>query len=213
VGAGGFAREVHDVVEAINDAESSSSDRFEFLGFIDNANDHPELILDRGPLLGDDEALAGLPAGAQYVIAIGNGGIRRAIDERATALGLTAAILVHPSATMSAHRVELGPGSIICSHVSLTTAIRLGRHVHLNLNVTVGHDTVVGDYVTINPGASISGNVLLEDEVTIGTGAVIIQGKSVGARSMIGAGASVVRSIPADVTAVGIPAKVLGPRL
>ena len=55
--------------------------------------------------------------------------------------------------------------------------------------------------------------VVLEDEVTIGTGAAIIQGVTVGAGSMIGAGAGVVRNVPPGVTAVGTPAKSIGPRL
>jgi acetyltransferase-like isoleucine patch superfamily enzyme len=53
----------------------------------------------------------------------------------------------------------------------------------------------------------------LDDEVTIGTGASVIQGMSVGAGSIVGAGASVVRRIPSGVTAVGIPAKPIGPRI
>jgi sugar O-acyltransferase (sialic acid O-acetyltransferase NeuD family) len=213
VGAGGFGREVHDIVEAINDAAPGSVRLFDFLGFIDNHVDRLELISDRGPLLGGDAALAELPPDTRYVIAIGDGRVRRAIDQRATGLGLSAATLVHPAATMGRHRIDLGPGSIICSHVSLTTDIRLGRHVHVNLNATIGHDVVVGAYVTINPGATISGAVSLEDEVTIGTGAAVIQGMTVGAGSMIGAGAAVVRDIPPGVTAIGIPAKAVGPRL
>ena len=213
IGAGGFGREVHDVVEAINENASAATTKFDFLGFIDSHPQNLELLADRGALLGGDEALATLPHGTRYVIAIGDGRIRRAIDEEARALGLVPAILIHPEATMGRHHMEIGPGSIICSHVSLTTNIRLGRHVHLNLNVTVGHDTLLGDYVTINPGATISGNVVLEDEVMIGTGASVIQGKTVGYGSVIGAGSAVIRNIPAGVTAVGIPAKAIGARL
>lgn len=211
IGAGGFAREVHDVVESINDVAGTPV--WDVLGFIDNHVDDPELIAERGvPHLGGDEVLATLPAGTRYVIGIGNGAVRRSIDARATALGLEAAVLVHPTAWIGKHRVTLGPGSVVCAHVSITTNVRLGRHVHLNLNSTVGHEARLDDYVTVNPGATISGNVVLETEVMIGTGASVIQGKSVGAGSVIGAGAAVVRDIPAGVTAIGIPAKAIGPR-
>jgi len=212
LGAGGFGREVHDVVEAMNDAAAISNDQtFDFLGFIDNQLADAGLLEERGaPLLGGDDVLDTLPAGTHYVIAIGDGRVRRALDEKATAIGLKAATLVHPAATVGKHLVVLGPGTIICSHVSITTNVRLGRHVHLNLNVTVGHEAVLGDYVTVNPGANISGNVILEDEVMIGTGAALIPGVTVGAGSVIGAGACVVRSIPSGVTAVGMPAKPIG---
>lgn len=209
VGAGGFGREAHDVIEAINEAAGAEVWRFQ--GFIDDAVHHPELLASRGPILGGTDALATLPPTVRYVIGIGNGRVRRAIDAKATALGMEAAVLVHPAATMGRHGIELAPGTIVCSHVSLTTGIQLGRHVHLNLNVTVGHDAVLEDYATVNPGATISGNVVIGTEAMIGTNAAIIQGMTVGARSVIGAAAGVVRPIPADVVAVGIPAKAIGP--
>jgi len=215
LGAGGFGREVHDVVEAINEtAAASGAPTIDFLGFIDNHVPDPALLLERGTVyLGGDEILDDLPRSTRYVIAIGDGRVRRALDERATELGLEPAVLVHPSAVLGKHLITLGPGTIVCAHVSMTTNIRVGRHGHINLNVTIGHEATLGDYVTINPGATISGNVVLEDEVMIGTGAAVIQGKSVGAGSVIGAGASVVRDVPGGVTAVGVPAKVLGVRI
>ncbi len=209
LGAGGFGREVHDVIESINDAQGD--DVWELLGFVDNHVENPELLRERGaPLLGGDEVLATLPKGTRFVIAIGDGRIRRALDEKATALGLMSAVLVHPTAWIGRHLVTLAPGAIVCAHVSITTNAQIGRHSHINLNSTVGHDARLRDYVTVNPGATLSGNVTLEDEVTIGTGASVIPGITIGAASVIGAGAAVVRDIPPGVTAVGIPAKVLG---
>jgi hypothetical protein len=89
----------------------------------------------------------------------------------------------------------------------LTTNINLGRHVHLNVGVCVGHDAVLADFATVNPGATISGNVKLETQCTIGTGASVLQGVTIGRGSIIGAGAAVVRDIPPGVTAVGVPAR------
>ncbi len=31
--------------------------------------------------------------------------------------------------------------------------------MHLNLNATVGHDTIFGDFVSVNPLASVSGEL------------------------------------------------------
>ena len=46
----------------------------------------------------------------------------------------------------------------------------------------------------------------------MGTGASIIQGVQIGEWSIIGAGAAVIRDIPANRTAVGVPARILEPR-
>jgi sugar O-acyltransferase (sialic acid O-acetyltransferase NeuD family) len=211
VGAGGFGREAHDVWEATQTRRTAGElADVPFIGFLDDVKPDSRLVEPRGSWLGTVSALEGLPVDVRYLIAVGNGGVRRQIDEWARSIGRVAAEpLIHPDATVGHRGVLIGPGSVVCAGVRVTTDVRLGRHVHLNLNVTVGHDVAVGDYVTINPGAAISGNVTLGNEVTVGTGAAIIQGVTVGAESVIGAGAAVIRDVPPRVTAVGVPAKPL----
>jgi sugar O-acyltransferase (sialic acid O-acetyltransferase NeuD family) len=212
VGAGGFGREVLDVVEAINEHYSTTGFApWDVLGFVDDGSPDQELIDDRGvPFLGPVEKLAAMPPETQYVIGIGSGPVRRRIDESASESGRTAATLVHPTTVIGRHRITIGAGSVICANVAITTNVALGRHVHLNLGVTVGHDAVLGDYVTANPNVSISGGVTLEDEVNMGTGSIVIPGRRIGARTIIGAGATVVGDLPCDVTAVGVPARPRG---
>lgn len=201
VGAGGFGREVLDVIEAAQRAGAP----WEFVGFVDDGSPDLELLAARGaPLLAgfDDPALGD----AGFVLGIGDPAIKRKVDGVASGYGLAPVSLVHPSATFGAG-VEIGPGAVVCSQVAVTTNVRVGRHVQLNLGVTVGHDCVIGDYVSAFPNVSISGSVNLGEGVTIGTGAVIIQGVTVGAGTTIGAGAVVTRDLPPDVVAVGAPAK------
>jgi sugar O-acyltransferase (sialic acid O-acetyltransferase NeuD family) len=206
VGAGGFGREVLDVVEAINAAGTAPA--FELVGVVADGESDLELLTDYGvPFLGPVDRMAALAGDVRYVIGIGVGPARRRIDQWATELGRSPATLVHPAAVVGRHRVSLGPGSVLCAGSAVTTNVRLGRHVHLNLGVTVGHDAVLGDYVTANPNASISGRTVLEDEVTLGTGAVVIERRRIGARTVVGAGAAVVRDLEADVIAVGVPAR------
>lgn len=201
VGAGGFGRETRDVIDAM--AESGCP--VEFIGYLDDG--HPELaLLDGAPILGGVDALANLAVNVQYVIGIGIGSVRRRIDEKASGTSREAAVLIHPSAVLGKRSVVLAPGVIVCANASLTTNILVGRHTHINLNSTVGHDAVLGQYVTVNPGATVSGGVVLEDEVNVGTGASVIQGRRVGARTVLGAGAAVVKDLPPDVVAVGVPA-------
>jgi sugar O-acyltransferase (sialic acid O-acetyltransferase NeuD family) len=206
VGAGGFGREVADVVDAINAADGAA---WEFLGYVDDGVIDPTLLERRGDRLLGTSAALHEHRGASFAVGVGDPKARRLLDARAREAGLEPATLIHPSATLG-RDVVIGDGSVICAHVSLTTHIVLGRHTHLNLNCTVGHDVVMGDFVTVNPGATISGNVTLADDVTIGTNAAVIQGISVGAGSTVGAGAAVVRDVAPGTTVVGVPAKPLG---
>ncbi len=208
VGCGGFGREVHDVVDALNavDAEASPWD---LLGYLDDGPGATDLALvaRRGTaVLGGLDWCPVAPAGTHYVIGIGSGSTRRRIDERLQASRLVAAVLVHPAATVGAD-VRLGAGTVVCAGARLTTNIETGRHVQVNLNATVGHDCELGDYVTVNPLTAISGSVRLADEVMMGTHSAILQGLTMGPRSIAGAGACVVRDVPADTVVKGVPAR------
>jgi sugar O-acyltransferase (sialic acid O-acetyltransferase NeuD family) len=200
VGAGGHGREMLDVVRAIN----SSNPTFEILGFVDDGHPDPSL-LERleAPFLGPTSELEKL--GAAYVIGVGMPQPRKRIDRQLSALGLEPAVLIHPMASIGAD-VELGPGTVVCAHASITTHVRTGRHVHLNLGARVAHDSVVEDYGTLLPNATVSGDVSLREGVMLGTNSSVIQGLTVGAWTVVGAGAVVIRDLPGGVAAVGVPA-------
>jgi sugar O-acyltransferase (sialic acid O-acetyltransferase NeuD family) len=205
IGAGGFARELLWLFEEINaDARS-----WNVLGFVDN---DPALKATEPcgvPVLGDDEWLiAHAPKSAKLICGTGSPRVRRKVADKFAVAGFEFATVVHPTARMSKF-VELGAGTIVTAGDILTTQIRIGAHCLLNLDCTIGHDCTLGDYCVVSPGAHISGAVTLGKGVEIGTGACIIQGKSIGEWSVIGAGSVVVSDLPAHVTAVGVPCKVI----
>lgn len=207
IGAGAFAREVHDVIEDL----AADGEAWNLLGFIDDHPPEDGLIEARGStVLGGDAVLATLPAGTAYVIAINAPAARRRIDALAGGAGLRPATLIHPQATLGRANT-VGEGVIICSHVSITTNVMIGRHVHINLNSTIGHDVVLHDYVTINPGVNVSGNVDVGAEAMLGTGSAVLQGVTIGERAVVGMGSAVLRTVAAGATVVGVPAKQLGP--
>jgi sugar O-acyltransferase (sialic acid O-acetyltransferase NeuD family) len=203
VGAGGHGREVLDVVEAINAIEPT----YNVLGFLaDHRGAHEPIARRAVKILGPTSLIDSLDA--DYVVAIGDPVARKAIDEQFMLKGLSAPVLIHPAATVGSD-VHLSPGSVVMAGARITTNLVAGRHLQVNVNATISHDCRLGDYVTLSPGCSLSGNVELGDGVYLGTGSVVIPGVRIGANTMVGAGAVVIRDLPADVTAVGIPAKPL----
>ncbi len=206
VGAGGFGREVLDVLDAIN--ADASSPAWDVVGVLDDAPAAANLerLHHRGVafLGGVDDFLSG-SAVSRYVVGIGAPRTRRLIAEKFESAGYEAATLVHPAASMGFH-VVIGSGSVLCAGVRLTTNIRLGRHVHLNLNSTVGHDSRLGDYTSVNPLASISGDCVLGDEVLVGVAGVVLNGLTVGNGATVGGSACVVRDVPPGVIVKGVPA-------
>jgi sugar O-acyltransferase (sialic acid O-acetyltransferase NeuD family) len=207
VGAGGFGREVIDIIDAIN--ASAGSTQWNLVGVVDDAPSEVNLarLSKRGvEFLGaTDEPLRWLDR-VSYTVGVGSPRARRSLAEKYDGAGLRAATLVHPTVTRGSD-VRIGDGSVLCAGVRLTTNIGLGRHVHLNLNATVGHDTTLGDYVSVNPLASVSGDCSIESGVLIGVAGVILNGLTVGANSTVGGSACVVRSVPSNVVVKGIPAR------
>jgi sugar O-acyltransferase (sialic acid O-acetyltransferase NeuD family) len=117
--------------------------------------------------------------------------------------------LIHTSVSFD-HRnnkVIFGFGNIICSKTVLTTDISINNFVHINLDCTIGHDTVINSYCTLSPGVHISGNVNIGEKVFIGTGAVVLEKINICSNAIIGAGATVTRDIKEPGIYAGTPAK------
>lgn len=204
VGAGGHGREILQLIRDIN----AVSPAWTCAGFLVEAGfDMPPAVAGL-PVLGDLDWLAANPDAA-VVVAVGAPAARRRLVRRIQARYANAfPVLVHPRAWLGAG-VELGAGTVVCAGAMLTTDIRLGEHVHVNVGCTLAHDDVLEDFVTLAPGVHLAGNVRLREGAELGTGGVVIPRLGVGAWSVVGAGAVVTADVDPDCTVVGAPARVV----
>ncbi|WP_210438953.1 acetyltransferase [Nocardioides xinjiangensis] len=207
VGAGGFGRETADIVEAINAAAAQPVWRL--LGLVDDAlsADNEERLVRRGLRhLGSADELISGDQRPHYVVGIGSPAARRRVAGRLDAAGFPAATLVHPQATLGSE-VTIGDGSVVCAGVRVTTNVQLGRHVHLNPNATIGHDTTLEDFVSMNPASSVSGDCVIETGSLVGVGAVVLNRLRLGAGAVVGGSACVVKNVASGTVVKGVPAK------
>jgi sugar O-acyltransferase (sialic acid O-acetyltransferase NeuD family) len=114
---------------------------------------------------------------------------------------------IHKSAQILDLKVEIGAGSIITANCIITTNVKIGKHCHLNLMSTVGHDCIIGDFFTTAPGAKISGNCTIGECVYVGTNASIKEKLSIHSLVKIGLNSGVVKHIEEPGIYVGNPAK------
>lgn len=200
IGAGGFGREVAWLIEDINKVNK----KWNIVGFVDDNNTLLGKEINGYKVIGN---IDWLKEQQYYVVcAIGDPIIKKQTMDRLQWSKNVYPILIHPSVIYS-NKVKINEGSIICAGTILTVNIDIGKHVIINLDCTIGHDSVIEGYTTILPSVNISGAVRLEECVNMGTGSLVIQGLSVGKNTIIGAGAVVVKDIPPNCTAVGSPAK------
>lgn len=199
VGAGGHARTV---------AEAALLAGLTVLGFVDRTADLAGTTMPNLPVLGDESALDSLDCDDWVaVVAVGENVARKAIVDRLAKRGVRFGCVVHPSASVSPS-AQFGEGCVILAGAVIGNAARVGAHNIVNTLASVDHDCVLENYVHISPGAHLAGSCTVGSEAHVGIGANVIPGCSIGARTVIGAGAVVIDDVPADVVAVGIPAKV-----
>lgn len=208
-GASGFGRGVMPLAHQ-QLATQLHTDDYELV-FIDDSN---TLSSVNNRKVYNFEQFIALECEQKYVaVAIANSKIREKLVKK-----IDAAKLKHwsirASTVISMDDVLIGEGAVLCNYVHFTSNIRVGRFFHANYYSYVAHDCVIGDYVTFAPGVKCNGNIHIEDHAYIGTGAVIKQGTPdkplvIGRGAVVGMGAVVTKSVPAGVTVVGNPARIL----
>lgn len=201
VGAGGHGRVVLDICRAMGECVA---------GFLDSRNTVGTLIND-APVLGNNDALDNTDflRSHRFIVAIGDQQAREALSCHILNGGGELATAIHPSSVISP-RAVIGDGTVVVAGAIVNTDATVGRYCIINTGATIDHDVVLEDGVQICPGANLAGAVHCGRLVFIGTGAVIIPKVHIGSNSVIGAGAVVLKDIPADVLAVGNPAKAGG---
>ena len=197
-GAGGFGREVHSwLVTSPHYCATESIEEIVFINDVAPAVDLPAPVVSTvSDFYPDPNDLV--------ICAIGSPADRQEMTSTLTSRGAVFATFVHDS-TVIGNNVTLGEGTVICPGVILTTDITVGRHVHININSSVGHDVRVHDFVTISPSCNLMGGATVMHNAFLGTATTMVPGTTIHQNTVIGAGSVVVKDIEAEVVAFGNP--------
>ncbi len=115
-------------------------------------------------------------------------------------------------------RVISGLGQFLTT-IDIHPAAQIGRRVFIDhgVGVVIGETTIIGDDVIIYQQVTLGGVSLssgkrhpsIESNVVIGAGSKILGNITVGKNSKVGANSVVVKDVPPNSTAIGIPARVI----
>ncbi|MEA3491257.1 MAG: serine O-acetyltransferase [Campylobacterota bacterium] len=115
-------------------------------------------------------------------------------------------------------RLISGLGQFLTT-IDIHPAAQIGRRVFIDhgVGVVIGETTIIGDDVVIYQQVTLGGVSLtqgkrhptVENSVVLGAGSKILGNITLGENSKVGANSVVVKDVPPDSTAIGIPARVI----
>jgi sugar O-acyltransferase (sialic acid O-acetyltransferase NeuD family) len=211
-GAGGFGREVKELIPSIVSRLFPGLNKSDFLlVFIDDN----QILFDSGndQIIPLDKFVKLESYKLYYCITIADCKSRKNIVKRMENYKIDPITLIFND-THVMNTSTIGIGSIIMPGSKISTSVAIGNHVQVNFNSYIAHDCKLGDFVTISPGVTCCGNTLIGSGTLIGAASVIKQGtqknpRKIGNECTLGLGSVLLTDIPDSQTYVGNPARKL----
>ena len=194
------------LIDAINRHRPS----IDVQGIVLSPGDDPEIDRYGYPLLGDAAVLPDLGKQDDLFFFCNVNRSPREIQEADAWLaenGCRTLNLVHPDIDLS--HVRLGTNVFLAEGCLVGPGSVLGDHVTVRMGTIISHDVILEDRVYISPGVCVCGTTTLREGCDIGAGVTIMPYLTIGKNTIVGAGAVVTQDLPDNVTAVGVPAKVI----
>lgn len=206
LGGGGHTKGLIDSILA-------AKSKIEIIGILDPNHEKWGKEIQGVKVIGGDELLGSLLADGvrNFIVGLGGAGDckpRMRLYQYALETGSQPLSVIHPTVYISPFAV-LGNGAQVMPRVTVMPGARIADNVILNTNAIIEHDCLVSSHSHVSSGAHLAGNVTIGICSHIGIGAVVKEGINIGDYVVVGAGAVVVNDIPANLTVVGNPAKIL----
>ncbi len=201
-GASGHARVIADIVRL--------TANFNIVGFLDDIDlGRKGTEFCGAKILGGREQLEYLRNKkiGHLILAFGNCQARLALSSISSQFGFELATAIHPDAII-ARDISIGAGTVIMAGAVINPGSTIMNNAIINTSSSIDHDCRIENGVHVGPGAHLGGGVSVGEGTWIGIGAVIKDKIKIGKRAIIGAGAVVLKDIPDEVVAFGVPAEV-----
>jgi sugar O-acyltransferase (sialic acid O-acetyltransferase NeuD family) len=144
---------------------------------------------------------------AKFIVAIGENELRKQIFCQLEEAGWTPVVVQHPSAIV-ANDATIESGTVLFARSVVNPNSKIGKNCIINTGAIVEHDCRVDSHAHIATGACLAGTVKIGEGSLIGVGSRVLPNLSIGSWSILGGGSVAISDVPANSTAVGVPARV-----
>lgn len=203
LGAGGFAKEILQVVE-----HNFSNEHIVF--FDDITTDLPNLVFDKYPILRSRDELMSYfkDINPNFVLGVGNPKTRNMLCNMALERQGKLQSAISINAHLSTYST-VGQGASILSNANISNTALIGKAPLLYYNTVITHDCHIGDFVELSPGATLLGHVRIGDFTHIGANATVLPHVKIGNHCVVGASSLVTKDVPDYSVVAGVPARQL----
>ncbi|MCO5235622.1 MAG: acetyltransferase [Chitinophagaceae bacterium] len=188
--------------------DSFNTEEYEIHGFLDDDTGKYNKTIFGFPVLGGIDMLDLWSDKTAVVIGIADPLMKKNVKERINLPNVVFPSLISKSAWVS-NQVTIGEGTVIYPGVTIDYDVVIEDFVLVNKNCSLGHNSMLSKFSTLAPGVSLAGFTYLEECVNVGINAATIQNVHIGQNSIIGGMSMVIKDLPENITAVGVPAKII----
>ncbi|MWB94502.1 hypothetical protein GON26_09010 [Flavobacterium sp. GA093] len=104
---------------------------------------------------------------------------------------------------------QIGIGSNIMTGSFINSDILLKKRTLINLNCTIGHDSVLMEFTKISSGTKVSGNCFIGGYSALATNSTVLPKINIGKNIIIRAGAVITKDITDNCLIIGMPEKIV----
>ncbi len=200
-GSGGFGREVHQLIDIINNKTKT----WDFIGYVDDYKESGAIVNNK-KVLGNLDFLNKINDEVDLVLAIAAPHSLFEIKSKIVNKKIKYPNLIHPDVYFDEQFNKIGKGNIITTGCLFTRNIELGDFNLFNTRVCVGHDNLIGSYNVFQPNTQISGNIVIGNRNFFGVNSLVLPVKKIGNDNNLGAGSMLIKNIKDNGSYFGVPA-------
>lgn len=212
-GAGGFGREVMDIVKSGGKVFDKQNNPIKINEIVFIETEPNKDLINQVKVVSEKNFKTITNGKLYFSVAIANSLVREKISTAMLSASIEPCFIKHSSSIVNDSSI-IDTGSIFSYHSIITANSKVGKYFQANVRSYVAHDCKIGDFVTFAPGATCNGNVQIGNHTYIGANATIKHGSinnplNIGDNVLIGMGAVVTKDVPSNVVMVGNPARIL----